>query len=84
MVVGKTALTAVALGLTADSRVLGKAVDAQKDVPIEAGTVPTCTTPARVAAAQKKLSVLQWAIPGVTGALPSSVPSPVSRSALRR
>ena len=65
----KTGLTAAALGLTAYSRALGKRVSAHHDVPAESGTEPTAGTPREVAAAQRQLSVLQWAIPAVTGAL---------------
>lgn len=65
----KTGLTAAALGLTAYSRVLGKRVSAHTDVPAESGTEPAASTPPDVAAAQRQLSVLQWAIPALTGAL---------------
>lgn len=64
----KLALTAGALGATAYSRVLGQQI-------IDAGTVPvdasTPTDPA-VAKAQKQLKALQWAIPGLTGAVLAS------------
>jgi hypothetical protein len=69
MVLVKTALTAIALGATAYSRVLGKKVSAKTDVPAESGTEPAATTPADVAAAQRKLAMLQWAVPAITGAL---------------
>lgn len=69
MAVTKTALTAAALGATAYSRVLGKKVSAQTDVPAESGTSPSATTPKAVADAQRQLKVLQWAIPALTGAL---------------
>lgn len=69
MVVAKTALTAAALGATAYSRVLGKKVSAQTDVPAESGTTPSVTTPKAVADAQRQLKVLQWAVPALTGAL---------------
>ncbi len=39
------------------------------DVPVAGGTDSLSTTPAEVAKAQKQLSVLQWALPVVTGAL---------------
>jgi hypothetical protein len=67
--VAKTALTGVALGLTAWSRVLGKKMDQAGDVPVEGGTEPAATTPPDVASAQRQLKVLQWAIPAVTGAI---------------
>jgi hypothetical protein len=69
MVVLKTALTAISLGATAYSRALGKKVSAQTDVPAESGTEPAATTPPDVASAQRRLAVLQWAVPAVTGAL---------------
>jgi len=69
MVLVKTALTVVALGATAYSRVLGKKVSAKTDVPAESGTEPAPTTPKDVASAQRQLAVLQWAVPAATGAL---------------
>ncbi|GIG28441.1 hypothetical protein [Cellulomonas marina] len=69
MAAGKTALTAAALAATGYSRVLGRKVSAQTDVPAQDGTTPTATTPDSVAAAQRQLDVLQWVIPALTGAL---------------
>jgi len=69
LVVGKTALTVAALAVTAYSRVLGKKVSEQTDVPTASGTEPAVTTPADVAQAQKQLKLLQWAVPALTGAL---------------
>jgi hypothetical protein len=69
MVVTKTALTAAALGVTAYSRVLGKKVSQHADVPAASGTEPTTTTPREVAAAQRQLKALQWAVPALTGTL---------------
>ncbi|WP_224275037.1 hypothetical protein [Nocardioides lacusdianchii] len=65
----KTGLTAAALGVTAYSRVLGKRVSAHTEVPAESGTEPSSGTPSDVAAAQRQLSLLQWAVPALTGAL---------------
>jgi hypothetical protein len=65
----KTALTAAALGATAYSRVLGQKVMNAGDVPVAGGTDPLATTPPEVAAAQKQLDALQWAIPGLTGSV---------------
>ena len=65
----KTVLTAAALGVTAYSRVLGRRVSEQTDVPADSGTEPTTGTPADVAAAQRQLRILQWAVPALTGAL---------------
>jgi hypothetical protein len=69
MVLGKTALTAAALGATAYSRVLGRRVAEQTAVPAESGTEPAPTTPKAAADAQRRLSLLQWAVPALTGAL---------------
>jgi hypothetical protein len=65
----KTALTVAALGATAYSRMLGKKVAQRTDVPAASGTEPTPTTPKDVAAAQRQLQILEWAVPAVTGAL---------------
>jgi len=37
------------------------------DVPVEGGTDPAPETPADVAGAQRKLDILQWAIPALSG-----------------
>jgi hypothetical protein len=69
MAVTKTVLTAGALGVTAYSRMLGKKVSQHHAVPAADGTTPTVATPPDVAAAQKQLKLLQWAVPALTGAL---------------
>ncbi|MDQ3503154.1 MAG: hypothetical protein M3486_06030 [Actinomycetota bacterium] len=68
----KLALTAGALGATAYARVLGKKMQKAGDVPVAGGTDPIGTTPPEIAKAQKQLSALQWAIPGLTGAMLAS------------
>jgi hypothetical protein len=65
----KTALTLAALGTTAYARVLGKKLEGAGDVPVEAGTTPSPTSPDEVSRAQRRLTVLQWVIPALTGAL---------------
>ncbi len=65
----KTAATAAALGVTAYSRVLGKRVARLQDVPAQSGTEPDAATPPDVASAQRQLSMLQWAVPALTGAV---------------
>jgi hypothetical protein len=65
----KTALTAAALGATAYSRALGKKVSQHTEVPVASGTQPTSSTPSEVADAQRQLSMLQWVVPVLTGAL---------------
>jgi hypothetical protein len=69
MAVLKTGLTAAALGVTAYSRVLGRKVSEHTRVPAESGTQPAAQTPPDVAAAQRQLRLLQWAVPALTGAL---------------
>jgi hypothetical protein len=69
MALAKTGLTVAALGATAYSRVLGRKVSAHTDVPASSGTAPTTGTPPEVAAAQRQLRLLQWAVPALTGAM---------------
>ena len=68
----KMALTAGALGATAYARVLGQRMMKAGDVPVAGGTDSLATTPPEVAKAQKQLAALQWAIPGLTGAMLAS------------
>jgi hypothetical protein len=68
----KMALTAGALAATGYARVLGKKMQKAGDVPVAGGTNATGTTPPEVAKAQKQLNALQWAIPGLTGAMLAS------------
>ncbi len=68
----KLALTAGALGATGYARVLGQKMMNAGDVPVEGGTEPNAATPPEVAKAQKQLKALQWAIPGLTGAVLAS------------
>ena len=68
----KMALTAGALAATGYARVLGKKMQKAGDVPVAGGTNATASTPPEVAKAQKQLSALQWAIPGLTGAMLAS------------
>jgi hypothetical protein len=65
----KTVLTAVALGTTAYSGLLGAKLAKAARVPAEGGTVPGESTPDDVAATQQQLRVLQWVTPVLTGAL---------------
>ena len=68
----KMALTAGALAATGYARVLGKKMQKAGDVPVAGGTNATTGTPPEVAKAQKQLKALQWAIPGLTGAVLAS------------
>jgi hypothetical protein len=65
----KTALTVAALGATAYARLLGRKLERAGDVPVEGGTTPSSTTSDDVAGAQRRLTVLQWVIPALTGAV---------------
>jgi hypothetical protein len=67
--VAKAGLTAAALAATAYSRFLGQTVIKAGDVPVQGGTTPAPETPPEVAGAQRKLNVMQWAIPALTGVL---------------
>ena len=69
MSVVKTVLTVAALAATGWSRLAGRAVSADTDVPVDSATDPHPATPTKVAAAQKQLKMLQWAVPALTGAL---------------
>src|SRR4051812_23759681 len=68
----KLGLTGGAMAATAYARYLGQKVISAGDVPVEGGTAPTSTTPPEVAKAQKQLKTLQWAVPGLTGAVLAS------------
>jgi hypothetical protein len=67
--VAKTLVTLMTLGATGYARLLGQRVMNAADVPVEGGTSPSASTPPEVAAAQKQLDMLQWAIVGLTGTL---------------
>ncbi|RIQ26878.1 hypothetical protein [Jiangella rhizosphaerae] len=69
MSLAKTALTAAALGATAYGRALGTKVSKREDLPAESGTEPTASTPPDAATAQRQLSMVQWTIPALTGAI---------------
>jgi hypothetical protein len=69
MALVKTGVTAAALGVTAYSSLLGKRMSEQHDVPVTSGTRPVVRTPGEVARAQRQLTMLQWAVPALTGAL---------------
>ena len=68
----KLLLTVGALGATAYARILGHKMLAAGDVPLADATTPLPATPMEVAKAQKQLAALQWAIPGLTGAMLAS------------
>ena len=67
--IAKTALTGVALGVTAYSRALGKKIQTAGPVPAQGPTDPGPGTPAEVAKTMKQEKLAQWAIPAVTGGM---------------
>ena len=69
MSLAKTGLTVAALGVTGWSRLLGKKVSSDNRVPLQDATTPVPETPDDVAAVQRQLAALQWAVPALTGAL---------------
>ncbi len=68
----KMGLTAAALGATGYARIAGQKMIKAGDVPVAGGTAALPSTPPEVAKAQKQLKALQWAIPGLTGAIIAS------------
>jgi hypothetical protein len=66
--IAKAAVTGLALGATAYARALGERLMQAGDAPVEGGTTPAGDTPPDLAGAQRQLTVLQWVIPGLTGA----------------
>ena len=62
-------LTAAALGATVVSGLLGTKTAQADGHPVEGATDPSPSTPDDVAAAQRQLRYLQWALPVLTGAI---------------
>jgi hypothetical protein len=67
--VTKIVVTGLALGATVASGVLGAKAAQGQGHPVEGATEPTAATPDDVAAAQKNLKYLQWALPVLTGTI---------------
>lgn len=67
--VAKLLLTGAAVGLTAYSGTLGAQVGKAGQVPTKGSVVPSSSTPDDVAQAMKRLRIVQFAIPAVTGTL---------------
>lgn len=65
----KTGLTAAALGVTGYSGLLGMKLEKAGGAPVDGVTEPNHQTPQDVAAYQRQMKMLQWAIPALTGAL---------------
>jgi hypothetical protein len=67
--VAKTALTVGATAATAYCGVLGRKLDRATGVAVEGSTEPAPETPGWVEKVQRQLSVLQWVVPTLTGAV---------------
>jgi hypothetical protein len=65
----KIVVTGAALGATAVSGLLGAKAAQADGRHVEGATDPSASTPDDVAAAQKQLRYLQWALPVLTGAI---------------
>lgn len=65
----KTVLTAAALAADAYAGVLGRRAGQAGDVAVAGATEPTAETPDDVASTLKRLRVVQWVVPALTGAL---------------
>jgi len=65
----KTALTAAALAITGYSRMVGTRIEHSGGQPVDGVTEPAGETPGDVAASQRQMKALQWAVPAITGAL---------------
>lgn len=65
----KTVVTLAAVGVTAWSGLEGARLGKDSKAPANSGVEPNQDTPPDVAASMKKLKVLQWTIPALTGVL---------------
>jgi hypothetical protein len=65
----RTAVTLAAMMATAESGLSGQRVVRGGDVPVATATVPIAATPPDVAAAQRRLGVVQWLVPAFTGVI---------------
>ncbi|MBG0816120.1 hypothetical protein [Planomonospora sp. ID82291] len=65
----KAVVTGAALAATVYSRRLGAELDRAGDVPAEGAVKPDEDTPVEIARVQRRLRVMQWVVPGLTGAL---------------
>ncbi|MDX1888954.1 hypothetical protein [Mycolicibacterium sp. 050158] len=67
--VAKLVVTAAALGATVYSGILGAKTAKGDGHSVDGATDPSASTPDDVAAAQRQLRYLQWALPVLTGAI---------------
>ena len=74
----KIVLTAAALAATVYSGILGAKTAEGDGHSVEGATEPSSATPDDVAAAQKQLRYLQWALPVLTGAIVVLAPNRAS------
>lgn len=65
----RTLLTAAAVLSTAETGISGQRVVRGGDVPVATAVTPIAATPPAVAAAQRRLKVAQWLVPGFTAAM---------------
>ncbi|WP_432561661.1 hypothetical protein [Kineococcus sp. SYSU DK003] len=65
----KSAVTLAAMGVTAWSGLEGARLGKDSKAPANSGVDPSPETPAEQASAMKRLKVLQWTIPALTGVL---------------
>ena len=65
----KTGLAAATLGTTMYAARLGRELAQEEGTPVTSGTVPSADTPPDVAAKQRRLRLVQWAVPAQVAAL---------------
>ena len=65
----RAAVTLAAVISTVESGISGNRVVRGGDVPVATATIPIAATPRDVAAAQRRLRVAQWLVPGFTSVL---------------
>lgn len=66
----KAVLTGAALAATAYTRVLGTRItELSAGRPVESTTVPAAGTPPEAAEVQRRLDLVQWSVPALTGAV---------------
>lgn len=65
----KTVLTGAAIASTTYSGILGAHLASDADAAVDGATVPSGSTPNRVAKAQQQQRILQWVTPVLTGAI---------------
>ncbi len=65
----RTAVTLAAVLATVETGISGQRVVRGGDVPVATATISIAATPPEVAAAQRRLRVAQWLVPGFTAAI---------------